>query len=262
MSSSGSSTSHGPAASAPSAWGRFSIVGELGRGVFGTVYRAVDSSLQIEVALKIIRPRPGVPFDYERAIQEARRLARVRHPGVVRVFGVERIGDEVGLSMELVEGKTLDEIVRDQGPFSASEASLIGMDLCRALAAVHGAGLLHGDIKAHNVMRANGGRTMLMDFGAGRELSIEPVAPGSDFAGTPIYLAPEVFAGASRTPASDIYSLGVLLYFLVTGSYPVEGATRTEIRPISRSARFAPAAARRSSRSAGRLHSRGRARAG
>ena len=127
------------ASGAPSAWGRFSIVRELGRGVFGTVYRAVDSSLQIEVALKIIRPRPGVPFDYERAMQEARRLARVRHPAVVRVFAVERIGDEVGLSMELVEGRTFDEIVRDQGPFSASEASLIGMDLCRALAAVHGA---------------------------------------------------------------------------------------------------------------------------
>ena len=201
-------------------------------GTFGTVYRAVDSTLQIEVALKIIRPRPGVPFDYERTLQEARRLARVSHPDVVRVFAAERIGDEVGLSMELVEGKTLDAIVRDQGPFSASEASLIGMDLCRALAAVHGAGLLHGDIKAHNVMRANGGRTMLMDFGAGRELSVEPVAPGSDFAGTPIYLAPEVFAGASRTPASDIYSLGVLLYFLVTGSYPVDGATRTEIRRL------------------------------
>jgi serine/threonine-protein kinase len=197
--------------------------------VFGTVYRAVDSTLQIEVALKIIRPRPGVPFNYDRAIQEARRLARVQHPAVVRVYAAERIGDEVGLSMELVEGRTLDAIVRAQGPFSASEASLIGMDLCRALAAVHGAGLLHGDIKAHNVMRASGGRTMLMDFGAGRELSIEPVAPGSDFAGTPLYLAPEVFAGANRTPASDIYSLGVLLYFLVTGSYPLGGSTRSEI---------------------------------
>jgi eukaryotic-like serine/threonine-protein kinase len=214
---------------APPAWGRFRIVEELGRGVFGTVYRAVDSTLQIEVALKIVRPRPGVPFNYERALQEARRLARVSHLGVVRVFAVERIGDEVGLSMELVQGKTLDAIVRDQGRFSASEASIIGMDLCRALAAVHGAGLLHGDIKAHNVMRAVGGRTVLMDFGAGRELSIEPVAPGSDFAGTPIYLAPEVFAGANRTPSSDIYSLGVLLYFLVAGSYPVDGGTRSEI---------------------------------
>ena len=213
----------------PSAWGRFSIVGELGRGVFGTVYRAVDSTLQIEVALKIIRPRPGVPFNYDRALQEARRLARISHPAVVRIFAAERIGDEVGLSMELVEGDTLDAIVRKRGRFSASEATVIGTDVCRALAAVHGAGLLHGDIKAHNVMRANGGRTVLMDFGAGRELSIEPVAPGADFAGTPIYLAPEVFAGANRTPASDIYSLGVLLYFLVAGSYPLDGSSRSEI---------------------------------
>ena len=213
----------------PATWGRFTIVEEIGRGVFGTVYRALDATLQIEVALKIIRPRPGVPFNYERALQEARRLARVSHPAVVRVYAAERIGDEVGLSMELVEGKTLDAIVRAQGPFSASEASLIGIDLCRALAAVHSSGLLHGDIKAHNVMRASGGRIMLMDFGAGRELSVAPVMPGSDFAGTPIYLAPEVFAGANRTPASDIYSLGVLLYFLVTGSYPLGGSTRSEI---------------------------------
>ncbi len=213
-------------------WGRFTLVEVIGRGQFGTVYRAVDPTLQIPVALKIIRPRPGAAFDYDRALQEARRLARIRHPDVVRVFGAERIGDEVGLSMELVEGRTLDAIVRERGPLSASEAAIIGLELCRALAAVHSAGLLHGDIKAHNVMRAEGGRTMLMDFGAGRELKLAPILPGSDFAGTPIYLAPEVFAGANRTPASDIYSLGVLLYFLVTGSYPVDGGTRTEIHRL------------------------------
>ena len=151
---------------------------------------------------------------------------------MVRVFGAERIGDEVGLSMELVEGRTLDAIVRERGPLSASEAAVIGLDLCRALAAVHGAGLLHGDIKAHNVMRADGGRTMLMDFGAGRALNVVPATPGGDFAGTPVYLAPEVFAGANRAPASDIYSLGVLLYFLVTGSYPLDGGTGTEIRRL------------------------------
>ena len=213
-------------------WGRFTLVEVIGRGRFGTVYRALDPTLQIPVALKIIRPRPGAEFDYSRALQEAQRLARIRHPDVVRVFAAERVGDEVGVSMELVEGRTLDAIVRERGPFSAREAAVIGLDLCRALAAVHGAGLLHGDIKAHNVMRADGGRTMLMDFGAGRDLNVAPIAPGGDFAGTPIYLAPEVFAGANRTPASDIYSLGVLLYFLVTGSYPLEGGTRTEIHRL------------------------------
>ena len=210
-------------------WGRFTLVDVIGGGQFGTVYRALDPTLQIPVALKIVRPRAGRAFDYERAVQEARSLAKISHQSVVRVFGAERIGNQVGVSMELGEGRTLDAIVREHGPLSAREAAVIGLDLCRALAAVHGAGLLHGDIKAHNVMRAGGGRTVLMDFGAGRELNVAPTTPGTDFAGTPIYLAPEVFAGANRTQASDIYSLGVLLYFLVTGSYPVDGETRTEM---------------------------------
>jgi serine/threonine protein kinase len=141
--------------------------------------------------------------------------------------------------MELVKGQTLDEIVRRQAPFSATEATLIGIDLCRALAAVHAAGILHGDIKAHNVMREEGGRTVLMDFGTGRDLKRQLSGAGGDFAGTPLYLAPEVFAGHHRTMASEIYSVGVLLYFLVSGSYPVEGDTRTVIRQLhdQRSAR-------------------------
>jgi hypothetical protein len=216
---------------APATWGRFHIVSELGRGTFGTVYCAIDSTLQLEVALKVVsRSRvPGILVDTERALDEARRLVKVKHPNVVRAYGAELIGDEVGLSMEIVKGQTLDEIVRRQAPFSANEATIIGLDLCRALAAVHGSGILHGDVKAHNVMREKGGRTVLMDFGTGRDLKRAPSAQGKDFAGTPLYLAPEVFDGHDRTPASEIYSLGVLLYFLVTGTYPVEGNTRTEI---------------------------------
>lgn len=218
---------------APATWGRFHIVSELGRGTFGTVYCAIDPTLQLEVALKVIRSRaPGIPLDKEKALDEARRLVKVKHPNVVRAYGAELIDDEVGLSMEIVKGHTLDEIVRRQAPFSANEATLIGIDLCKALAAVHGSGILHGDIKAHNVMREDGGRTVLMDFGTGRALRREPPARGKDFAGTPLYLAPEVFDGHSRTPASEIYSLGVLLYFLVTGSYPVDGNTRTEIERL------------------------------
>jgi len=216
---------------APATWGRFHIVSELGRGTFGTVYCAIDPTLQLEVALKVVnRSRvPGIPVDTERALDEARRLVKVKHPNVVRAYGAELIGDEVGLSMEIVKGQTLDEIVRRQAPFSANEATIIGLDLCRALAAVHGSGILHGDVKAHNVMREKGGRTVLMDFGTGRDMKRAPSAPGKDFAGTPLYLAPEVFDGHARTPASEIYSLGVLLYFLVTAKYPVEGDSRTEI---------------------------------
>jgi serine/threonine protein kinase len=106
---------------------------------------------------------------------------------------------------------------------------LIGGDLCRAVAAVHGVRLLHGDIKANNVMRAQGGRTVLMDFGAGRDLKSAPRGSSTRTAGTPIYLAPEVLAGQPPTVASDIYSIGILLFYLATGSYPVDGQTRTEI---------------------------------
>ena len=147
---------------------------------------------------------------------------------MVRVYSAECLDQEVGIAMELVKGRTLHDLVRAQGPFSARETMVIGEDVCGALAAVHGAGVLHGDIKANNVMRAEGGRTVLMDFGAGDDLKRlgGRDRPG---AGTPLYLAPEVFAGAPRTVVSDIYSLGVLLFYLATGSYPVGGSSRTEI---------------------------------
>jgi serine/threonine protein kinase len=216
---------------APAQWGPFEIADEIGCGSFGTVYRATDSTLDLDVALKVIRfEADDQPAEIARALKEARLLAQITHPNVVRIYRAELIGHEVGVAMELIRGQTLEELVRRQGPFSAGEAVVIGLDLCRALAAVHGAGLLHCDVKARNVMRAEGGRTVLMDFGAGRD--VKPGrrrTPGADVAGTPIYLAPEVFAGQGQSKASDIYSLGVLLYHLVTGSYPLNGRTREEI---------------------------------
>jgi predicted Ser/Thr protein kinase len=209
----------------PSRWGRFLLTAELGRGVFGRVFEARDPDLQVDVALKVIR----VPkTDESQGLKEARLLAKLNHPNVVRIYGVERIADEAGIVMELIRGRTLSQVVHATGPLAANEAAVIGMDVCRAVAAVHGAGMIHGDIKANNVMREHGGRTILMDFGAGRMLD-HAVRSEGDFAGTPVYLAPEVFGGAERTKASDIYSIGVLLYYLVTASYPVEGATGTEV---------------------------------
>ena len=209
----------------PSRWGPFLLTEELGRGVFGRVFVARDPDLQIDVALKVIRTPKS---DESQGLKEARLLAKVSHPNVVRVYRVERIADEVGIAMELIRGRTLSQVVHTTGPLAAHEAAVIGMDVCRAVAAVHGAGMIHGDVKAHNVMRETGGRTILMDFGAGRMLDHAVRADG-DFAGTPAYLAPEVFGGAVRTRASDIYSIGVLLYYLVTASYPIQGATGSEI---------------------------------
>jgi serine/threonine-protein kinase len=220
----------------PKSWDRFQIIGVVGVGEFGIVYRAFDPQLQIEVALKITKLRPHADMPVIPAesagLDEPRRLARVTHPNVVRLFGVDRIGDEIGIVMEYVHGQTLEQIVRQQGPFGANEATVIGIDFCRALAAVHSCAVLHGDIKASNVMREDGGRLVLMDFGAGRHIKDYLAGPGMDFAGTPLYLAPEIFSGAPRSIRSEIYSVGVLLYFLVTGSHPVEGDSLTAIRRL------------------------------
>src|SRR5439155_3714632 len=148
-------------------WGPLSIRAELGGGTFGVVYRAWDPRLEREVALKILRGLRSAEEDLASiVIKEARVLARLRHPNVITVFGADCFDGQVGLWMELVHGRTLKAIEQEQGPFSAREATLIGLDLCHAVAAVHQAGFLHRDIKAQNVMRETGGRIVLMVFGA------------------------------------------------------------------------------------------------
>ena len=208
-------------------WGRLVMLDRVGEGTSSEVSRAWDPELQREVALKLLKVDGS---DAEaarwRLLGEARRLARVRHPHVVIVFGADRRDDRVGLWMELVKGETLDEIVRRNGPFGAREAALVGLDLCGALAAVHAAGLAHRDLKAQNVMRETGGRIVLMDFGTGEELK---QAGGSRLAGTPLYLAPEIFARKPASIASDLYSLGVLLFYLVTGKFPIAASTFEEL---------------------------------
>ena len=215
-----------PPAVTPRAWGPLVILEPIGRGAFGTVYRARDS-LGREVALKLFTPRPEQDSARRaRVLQEARLLASISHANIVDVYGADRFDGRLGLWMELIRGRTLDAELRTRGIFSAQEAKLIGLDLCRALAAVHDAGLVHRDVKARNVMREGGGRIVLMDFGTG----VSAESGLTDVAGTPLYLAPEIFAQQGATRASDIYSLGVLLFHLVSGAYPVSGTDRIEIQ--------------------------------
>ncbi len=212
-------------------WGHLRVLERLGDGSFGEVYRARDAVLDREVALKLRRAGAHEPrTSRRRFLHEARRLARVRHPNVVVVHGADVHRGRVGLWTDLVSGQTLEQRLANEGPLCAEEAALIGVDLCRALAAVHAAGVIHGDVKASNVMRERGGRIVLMDFGAGAE--IDPTAAGraqAECCGTPIVMAPELLQGEAPSPASDIYALGVLLYRLVTGRYPVEATTLGEM---------------------------------
>jgi hypothetical protein len=211
-------------------WGPYRLTELLGRGAYGCVYRAVDN-LHREVALKLLTETgDDLPADAARVLREGRLLARIRHENVVKVHAVDEFDGRVGLSMDFIEGLTLEEELDTRGVLGAGEATLIGIELCRALAAVHRAGLLHRDVKAQNVMRECGGRIVLMDFGAGLESARAPLAPTTIIAGTPLYLAPELFEGRAATPASDLYSLGVLLFHLVTDAWPIEGADLDEVR--------------------------------
>jgi Tol biopolymer transport system component len=200
----------------PASWAHLELRGRIGQGAFGEVHRAWDPRLEREVALKLLgadeRPEGG-----SASIAEAALLARVRHPNVVTVYGAQRVEGRVGLWMELIEGRSMDRVLREQGPFGAHEAGLVALSVCRALSAVHRAGLVHRDVKAQNVMREDGGRILLMDFGTGSLLGDHAGA----LAGTPLYVAPELFAGGPPTVASDIYAVGVLMFHLATGSFPV-----------------------------------------
>jgi serine/threonine-protein kinase len=194
----------------------------VGRGSFGDVYRARDTRLDRIVALKLLtQGDSAAPSD--ETVREARLLARVRHPNVVTVHGADRIEGRVGIWMEFLEGETLDEILRDRGPLDAREAALIGIDLCRALSAVHAAGITHQDVKLANVMRATGGRIVLTDFGLGRET--RQTGRERTVSGTPLFMAPEVLRGARADSRSDVYSLGVVLFALVTGSQYVTASS-------------------------------------
>jgi len=212
-------------------WGQFELLDVVGEGSYGKVFRTMDPQLQREVALKLYHGR----HDADRVIEEGRRLAKVRHPNVVTVHGADVVDGVAGIWMELIKGRGLDEVVSATGPMSAKEATNIGLELAGALAAVHHAGLIHRDVKAQNVMRADGGRIVLMDLGASlSETPLTGEAMPHGAVGTPTYMAPELFEFKPATRETDIYSLGVLLYFLVTGQFPVQAPSIEALRTAHR----------------------------
>ncbi len=231
----------------PKSWGPLRLLEGVGRGGFGEIYRAFDPALQREVALKLLRPdRFRGEADLRRFLEEGRRLARVHHPNVLGVLGVDWHEGRLGIWTDFLRGQTLEALLGQQGPFGAAEAAQIGIELCRALAAVHAAGLVHRDVKASNVMREQGGRIVLMDFGTADEALGSSSASGGDpISGTPLTMAPEVLRGESAGPVADLYGLGVLLYRLVSGRFPVEASSPAELKTAHERGERAPLLDRR-----------------
>ena len=213
---------------APERWGDLLLLERLGSGTHADVYRAWDARLQREVALKLIRPGSDADASW---LDEGRAAARVRHPNVVSVHGVDRRDGRAGLWMELVRGVTLERRVTERGPLAPAEAARLGAEIGSALAAVHAAGTVHRDVKPANVVRDDEDRHVLTDFGLGvRQGDLARVGPS----GTPMYMAPELLAGAPASPRSDVYALGMTLWFALTGRHPFEAGSLPELIDAAR----------------------------
>ncbi|AQU69161.1 serine/threonine-protein kinase [Streptomyces niveus] len=213
--------------------GRFELLERLGSGGMGTVWRARDAVLQREVALKEVRspdaataaatPRSGHVLR-ERVLREARALARISHPHVVTIHHIVDVGPHPWIVMELLSGDTLqDRLAR--GALTPVEAAGIGRQVLSALRAAHAVGIQHRDVKPSNVMlRADGG-AVLTDFGIAALQGSTSLTATGELIGSPEYFAPERIRGHDDDPASDLWSLGVMLYVCVEGVSPLRRAT-------------------------------------
>ncbi|MBY6204579.1 serine/threonine-protein kinase [Halomonas denitrificans] len=206
-------------------WGHLEIRGSLGRGSFGDVLLAFDPILQREVALKLRRV-DAPTADPEAWIEEARQLARVRHPNVLAVHGADIQDGRPGLWADRIHGTTLRDHVRIAAPRYA-EALRIARQLADAVGAVHAHGLVHGDIKPGNVMIEPDGRVVLMDFGSARREGGR--ARG---AGSPAVMSPERLAGGPPSQADDVHALGAVFAFLARGRYPFEAGSVEDLQAL------------------------------
>ncbi len=213
----------------PDRIGRFEIVGKLGEGSFGTVYRAIDPHLKRPVALKI--PRRGTletPRRLKRLLEEAQTAAQLRHPHIVPIFEVGSDNNRPYIAFAFIDGQTLAQAI-DERRIKLRRAAVIVRDLAEALDYAHSLGIVHRDVKPSNVLLDSADRCQLVDFGlacrydpASEENGGGPQEATRGISGTPAFMAPEHWSGCP-VPSSDQYSLGVVLYELICGSLPFEG---------------------------------------
>ncbi|MFK4069043.1 serine/threonine-protein kinase [Streptomyces sp. NPDC029674] len=205
--------------------GRYRLLAPLGEGGMGTVWRARDEVLGREVAVKEVRAPAGLPAGevdrlYARLEREAWAAARIPHRNVVTVYDVASESGRPWIVMELVRGLSLSDVLEGEGALTPQRAAGIGAEILGALRAAHDAGVLHRDVKPGNVLIANDGRVVLTDFGIALVEGSSALTMTGEVVGSPEFLAPERALGQRPGPASDLWSLGVLLYAAVEGSSP------------------------------------------
>jgi eukaryotic-like serine/threonine-protein kinase len=205
--------------------GKYRILDRLGRGGMGTVYRAVDETLDREVAIKVLNPDFGEADVLKRFRAEAVILARLNHPGIATIYELYRQDDDLLMVMEYVRGETLHALSDRLGPLAVPQAAHLCMQVLDALAHAHRAGVIHRDLKPANVMIADTGGIKVMDFGIARVLGTEHFTHAGYMMGTPAYMAPEQVLGKEVDGRSDLYALGVVFYRLLAGELPFRADT-------------------------------------
>jgi tRNA A-37 threonylcarbamoyl transferase component Bud32 len=231
--------------------GRYRLKEPIGRGAMGTVWRGWDEILDREIAVKELRISDSLPEEerakaYQRTHREARTAARLSHPGLVTVFDVAEEDGVPWIVMELVNARSLDQIIAQDGPLAPPRAAEAGRQLLSALAAAHAAGVLHRDVKPSNVLLTEAGRAVLTDFGIATFAGDPRLTQTGMVMGSPGFTAPERIQGNSATPASDLWSLGATLYAAVEGHGPFDkagGAITTMSAIINNDPPTAPIAA-------------------
>ena len=212
--------------------GRYLLQNTIGRGAMGTVWRARDTVLARDVAVKEVRLRGPVTAGsvmteetrilYERTLREARTAARLNHPAVVTIFDVVEADGSPWIVMELVEARSLDQVLTEDGPLRHDQAADLGVRVLGALACAHAAGILHRDVKPSNVLLGPDGRVVLTDFGIATLEGDSGLTQAGMVMGTPGFTAPERIRGDLASPASDLWSLGATLYAAVEGRGPFD----------------------------------------
>jgi len=210
--------------------GRYEVVEELGEGGMGIVYKALDKELREPVALKLLKPEIAADEKtIERFRNELKIARKITHKNVCRMHDLNREEETYYITMEYVSGEDLKSLINRIGQFTVGKAVFIAKQICEGLVEAHRLGVVHRDLKPQNIMIDKEGNAHIMDFGIARSLRAKGITGTGVMIGTPEYMSPEQTEGKEVDGRSDIYSLGVILYEMVTGKTPFEGKTPLSI---------------------------------